>query len=189
MPNGGIQERAHGAEKNIDLNQKRTTDGFKRDYRGMAAGPKLCADHHPMRASIDGFRGLEERQRQAELLALSTLRPPAGSRVTTALAAHHCRTRCALWRNFFWTTRRSTNRPWGSLPVRLKRHLATYSVELALQIIDAPAVKGERHDAVLPIELGDLVRDGVRIDGRSDRRNESEFRPRGVEGEHSNVPM
>ena len=65
MPNGGIQERAHGAEKNIDLNQKRTTDGFKRDYRGMAAGPKLCADHHPMMASIDGFRGLEERQRQA----------------------------------------------------------------------------------------------------------------------------
>jgi len=65
----------------------------------------------------------------------------------------------------------------------------TYSVELALQVIDAPAVKGERHDAVLPIELGDLVRDGVRIDGRSDRRNESEFRPRGVEGEHSNVPM
>ena len=57
-----------------------------------------------------------------ELLALSTLRPPAGSRVTATLAAHHCRTRCALWRNFFWTTRRSTNRPWGSLPVRLKRH-------------------------------------------------------------------
>jgi len=28
----------------------------------MAAGPKLCADHHPMMASIDGFRGLEERQ-------------------------------------------------------------------------------------------------------------------------------
>jgi hypothetical protein len=34
-----------------------------------------------------------------------------------------------------------------------------------------------------------MLRDGVRIDGRSDRRNESEFRPRGVEGEHSNVPM
>ena len=49
-------------KRNIDLNQKRTTDGFKRDYRGMAAGPKLCADHHPMMASIDGFRGLEERQ-------------------------------------------------------------------------------------------------------------------------------
>ena len=52
------------------------------------------------------------------------------------------------------------------------------------RFIDAPAVKGERHDAVLPIELGDLVRNGVRIDGRSDRRNEYEFRPRGVEGEH-----
>jgi len=52
-------------KRNIDLNQKRTTDGFKRNYRGMAAGPKLCADHHPMMASIDGFRGLEERQRQA----------------------------------------------------------------------------------------------------------------------------
>ena len=38
IPNGGIQQRAHGAEKSIDLNQKRTTDGFKRESREMAAG-------------------------------------------------------------------------------------------------------------------------------------------------------
>jgi hypothetical protein len=35
--------------------------------------------------------------------------------------------------------------------VRLKRHLATYGVKLALQIFDAPAVT-ERHDAALLIE-------------------------------------
>ena len=56
------------------------------------------------------------------------------------------------------TTRRSTISTTGlclvSLPVPLKRHLATYGVKVALQIIDAPAVKGERHDAVLLIELG-----------------------------------
>jgi hypothetical protein len=61
--------------------------------------------------------------------------------------------------------------------VRLKRHLASYDVKLSLQIIDAPAVKGERHDAVLPIELCDVVRDGARIGGRSDRRNEFRVSP------------
>jgi len=43
IPNGGIQQRAHGAEKSIDLNQKRTTDGFKREYREMAAGRAISA--------------------------------------------------------------------------------------------------------------------------------------------------
>jgi hypothetical protein len=38
-------------------------------------------------------------------LALSNLHAPAGSRVTTALAAHHWRTGCAPWRSFLWITR------------------------------------------------------------------------------------
>src|SRR5262249_34890124 len=66
------------------------------------------------------------------------------------------------------------------LPVRFKQHLAAYRVKLPLQIVDAPAIEGERHDAVLPIELGDLPRDGARVCGRSNRHDETELRPRGV---------
>src|SRR5215469_66276 len=64
--------------------------------------------------------------------------------------------------------------------MRLERDVAADGIKLTLQIVDAPAVKGERHDAVLPVQLGDLVRDDTRISGRPDRRNESELRPRSI---------
>ena len=59
--------------------------------------------------------------------------------------------------------------------------VAADGVKLALEIVDAPAVEGERRDVVLPVELGDLVRDCLRIGRRSDRRNATEFGP-GVVG-------
>src|SRR5262249_40048637 len=69
-----------------------------------------------------------------------------------------------------------------ALPVRVKRHLAAYRVKLPLQIVDAPTIEGERHNSVLPIELGDLVRDRLRIGRRSDRCNQAEFLPCTVGG-------
>jgi hypothetical protein len=108
-----------------------------------------------MRASISiGFAALRSandsamaRATNASMrpvdFALSNFRPPAGSRVTTALAAHHCRTGCAPWRNFLWTTSRS--------------------------------IKGERHDAVTPVELGNFVHDWLGIGRRFDWRDAASF--------------
>src|SRR5262249_49599261 len=66
--------------------------------------------------------------------------------------------------------------------MRLQRNVAAYGVKFAFQIVDAPAVKGKRHDAVLSVQLGDLLRHGAWSGRSSDRRNESELRPRGVRG-------
>src|SRR6516164_11681384 len=66
--------------------------------------------------------------------------------------------------------------------MRLERDVAADGIKLTLQTVDAPTVEGERHDAVLPVQLGDLVRDDTRISGRPDRRNETELRPRAVGG-------
>ena len=120
-------------------------------------------------------------------LALSNLRPPAGSRVTTALAAHHWRTGCAPWRNFLWITRRSTTSIAGDMsldPCSMRHSMARgnrWQNSLALEIVDTPAVEGESRDVILPVELGDLVRDGLRIGRRSDRRNAAKLGP-GVVG-------
>jgi hypothetical protein len=87
--------------------------------RGTPGRRQNKGQHQPISALISiGFAALRSAKESAiasatsasirpELLALSNLRPPAGSRAT-ALAAHHCRTGCAPWRNFFWTTKRST---------------------------------------------------------------------------------
>src|SRR5262245_58342520 len=64
--------------------------------------------------------------------------------------------------------------------MRLQRNVAAYGVKFAFQIVDAPAVKGKRHDAVLSVQLGDRWRHGAWIGGRADRRNQTELRPCGV---------
>jgi hypothetical protein len=56
-------------------------------------------------------------------------------------------------------------------------HIAANSVELTLQIVDAPAIEGERRDVVLPVDLSDLVRDGLRIGRRPDRHNPAQLCP------------
>jgi hypothetical protein len=62
-----------------------------------------------------------------------------------------------------------------ALPVRLQLHIAADSIELALQIVDAPAIEGERRDMVLPVDLSDPVRNSLRIGRRSDRHNPAEL--------------
>jgi hypothetical protein len=42
--------------------------------------------------------------------------------------------------------------------MRLERGVAADGIKLALQIVDPPAVEGQRHDVVLPVDLSDLVR-------------------------------
>jgi hypothetical protein len=64
----------------------------------------------------------------------------------------------------------------------LKQDMAAYGVKLALQIVNAPAIEGERHDAVLPVQLGNLLRDGARVGRRPNRRNAAELPPRAVGG-------
>jgi hypothetical protein len=56
--------------------------------------------------------------------------------------------------------------------------VAADGIQLALGIIDAPAVKSEGYDVVLSVDLRDLVRDCLRIGRWSDRRNAAKLRPR-----------
>jgi hypothetical protein len=56
-----------------------------------------------------------------------------------------------------------------ALSVRLERDVAADSIKLTLQIVDPSAVEGERRDVVLPVDLGDLARNGARVGRRPDR--------------------
>jgi len=47
--------------------------------------------------------------------------------------------------------------------MRLERGVAADGIKLALQIVDPPAVGGQRHDVVLPVDLSDLVRNRLWI--------------------------
>jgi hypothetical protein len=53
--------------------------------------------------------------------------------------------------------------------MRLERGVAADGIKLALQIVDPPAVEGQRHDVVLPVDLSDLVRNRLWIGCRPDR--------------------
>jgi len=57
--------------------------------------------------------------------------------------------------------------------MRLERGVAADGIKLALQIVDPPAVEGQRHDVVLPVDLSDLVRNRLWIGCRPDRHKGS----------------
>src|SRR5262249_52990276 len=84
---------------------------------------------------------------------------------------------CAPWRSFRWITRRSTMSTAGDVfvafPVRLERGVTADGIKLALRIVDPPAVEGQRHDVVLPVDLSDLVRNRLWIGCRPDRHKGS----------------
>ena len=52
-----------------------------------------------------------------------------------------------------------------ALTVRHQSYVAPDRVQLALEIVDAPAIVTERRDGIAPIDLRDLVRDHRRVSG------------------------